>query len=50
MLDWDELRVSPDPHQTALDFARAATRIACTMCDWDSTLASSVEGKPPPLS
>jgi Family of unknown function (DUF5996) len=50
VLDWDDVRSSPDPHATALDFARSAFRHACSVCGWDSTLAASAEGRPPPLA
>ena len=40
---------SPDPHATALEFARSAFRHACTVCDWDPALAASAEGTPPPV-
>ncbi len=49
VLDWDDVRASPDPHATALDFARSAVRHACLVCGWDPALAASVEGTPPPL-
>ncbi len=49
ILDWDDVRVTPDPHETALGFARSAVLHACTICDWDPTLAESVEGTPPPI-
>jgi hypothetical protein len=49
ILDWDDARTSADPHATALEFARSAVRHACTICDWDPTLAASVEGTPPPV-
>lgn len=35
VLDWDDVRSSPDPHALALDFARSAFRHACEVCDWD---------------
>ena len=50
VLDWDDVRVSADPHQTALEFARSAVRHACLVCGWDPALAASVEGTPPPLN
>ena len=50
LLEWDAVRSSPDPRAVALDFARDVFRHACTVCEWDSTLASSAEGSPPPLS
>jgi hypothetical protein len=49
VLDWDDVRASPDPHATALEFARSAVRHACLVCGWDPALAASVEGTPPPL-
>jgi hypothetical protein len=50
ILDWDDIRSSPDPRAVALDFARSAFRHACTVCAWDSALAASAEGTPPPLT
>lgn len=49
ILDWDDVRSSSDPHQTALTFARSAFHHACTVCDWDPTLLASAEGSPPPV-
>jgi hypothetical protein len=49
VLDWDDVRSSPDPHSVALEFARSAFRHACTVCGWDSALPASAEGTPPPL-
>jgi Family of unknown function (DUF5996) len=50
VLDWDDVRASPDPHATALEFARSAFRHACAVCGWDETLAASAEGTPPPVA
>jgi Family of unknown function (DUF5996) len=50
LLDWDEVRSAPVPHETALAFARAAVRHGCTVCDWDAALADSLSGAPPPVS
>jgi Family of unknown function (DUF5996) len=50
ILDWDDVRSSPDPHAVALGFARSAFRHACTVCGWDGALAASAEGTPPPLA
>ena len=50
MLDWDDVRQSPDPHAFALGFARSAFRHACVVCDWDPALSQSAEGKPPPVA
>jgi hypothetical protein len=49
VLDWDDVRAGPDPHALALDFARSAFRHACAVCGWDSALAASAEGTPPPV-
>jgi hypothetical protein len=49
VLDWDDVIASPDPHATALEFARSAFRHACAVCAWDPALAATAEGKPPPL-
>jgi hypothetical protein len=50
VLDWDDVRASPDPHRDALDFARSAVRHACAVCAWDPALAASVDGLPPPVA
>ncbi|HEY3829127.1 MAG TPA: DUF5996 family protein [Solirubrobacteraceae bacterium] len=50
VLDWDDIRSSPDPHALALDFARSAFRHACTVCEWDPVLLASAEGQPPPIT
>ena len=50
LLDWEEARSSPDPHATALDFARAVYRQAYVLCNWDEALAATAEGQPPPMS
>jgi hypothetical protein len=49
VLDWQEVVESPDPHQTALQFARSLFRHACTVCEWDPALAATAEGNPPPV-
>jgi hypothetical protein len=49
VLDWEDIRSSPDPHASALKFARSAFRHACAVCEWDLALAASAEGKPPPV-
>jgi hypothetical protein len=49
ILDWDDVRSSPNPHAVALDFARSAFRHACTVCEWDPALPASAEGTPPPV-
>jgi hypothetical protein len=50
VLDWDDVRSSPDPHQAALEFARSAVRHACTVCRWDPRLAASADGTTPPVA
>jgi hypothetical protein len=49
LLDWDDVRVAADPHATAVEFARSAFRQACAVCGWDTSLAASAEGTPPPV-
>jgi hypothetical protein len=49
ILDWEDVRSSPDPHATGLEFARSAFRHACLVCGWDSALAETAEGIPPPV-
>ena len=50
ILDWDDIRRLPDPHQAALDFARSAVLHACAVCNWDPGLSASIEGHPPPVA
>lgn len=49
LLDWDDVCASPDPHATALAFARSAFQHACRTSGWDPALAASSGGSPPPL-
>ena len=49
ILDWDEVRTSPDPHGLALEFARSVFRHSCAVADWDPALSASAEGTPPPV-
>jgi Family of unknown function (DUF5996) len=49
ILDWEDVRSDPDPRAAALAFARSAFLHACAVCGWDTTLAASAEGKPPPV-
>jgi Family of unknown function (DUF5996) len=49
VLDWDGVVAGPDPHATALAFARSAFDHACIVCDWDPALAASAAGTPPPV-
>ena len=50
VLDSDAVLTTPDPHAAALTFARSVARHACSLCEWDQTLASSLEGQPPPVT
>jgi Family of unknown function (DUF5996) len=50
ILDWDDVRRSPNPHAVGLEFARSAFRHACVVCDWDPALAASAEATPPPVA
>jgi Family of unknown function (DUF5996) len=50
ILDWDDIRAEPDPHQAALTFARSAVAHGCRVCGWDPALAASMEGDPPPIT
>jgi hypothetical protein len=49
ILDWDDVRSSPNPQEVALDFARSAFRHACDVCEWEPALPASAEGNPPPV-
>jgi hypothetical protein len=49
VLDWDDVCASPNPHATAVDFARSAFHHACAVCEWDPALAATAEGTPPPV-
>jgi Family of unknown function (DUF5996) len=49
VLDWDDVRASNEPFDTALDFARSAVRHACAVCGWDPALAASVDATPAPV-
>jgi hypothetical protein len=49
VLDWEDIRESPDPHAVALEFTRSAFRHACEVCEWDPALAATADGVPPPI-
>jgi hypothetical protein len=49
ILDWDDVRAAADPRATALEFTRSAFRHLCDVCEWDTGLAASAEGRPPPV-
>ena len=50
VLEWEDIRDSPDPHGLALEFARSTFRHACSVCDWDPALAATAQGVPPPIT
>jgi hypothetical protein len=49
VLDWEDVCAADDPHAFALLFARSTFSHACKACGWDSGLARSAEGDPPPV-
>jgi hypothetical protein len=49
VLDWNDVRASPDPHAAALDFGRSAVEHGCAVCGWDPALSASAQGTPPPV-
>jgi hypothetical protein len=49
ILDWDDVRAAPDPRARVVEFARSAFRHACLVCGWDTGMAASAEGGPPPV-
>jgi hypothetical protein len=49
ILNWDDIRNTTDPQSAALEFARSAFRHACVVCEWDSALLASIDGRPPPV-
>ncbi|MGH2577964.1 MAG: DUF5996 family protein, partial [Actinomycetota bacterium] len=49
ILDWEDVRETPDPAALVLEFAHSAFRHACAVCEWDPVLAATAEGVPPPI-
>ena len=49
VLDWEDVVIASDPHDTALSFARSAFDHACSVCAFDSDIAASAHGHPPPV-
>jgi hypothetical protein len=49
ILDWEDVCASDDPHGTALTFARSVFQHSCVVCGWDTALAASANGTPPPV-
>jgi hypothetical protein len=50
LLDWDDVVSAESPHDVALEFGRSAVRHGCAVCEWDSALAASADGVPPPVA
>jgi Family of unknown function (DUF5996) len=50
LLDWDDVRVAPDPHRAVIEFGRSVIRHACGICGWDPALAASAQGETPPIT
>ena len=50
VLDWDDVRADPDPHESVLEFARSAFRHACAVCEWPPALPASADGTPRPVA
>lgn len=49
ILEWDDVIARPDPLATAVGFGRTVVGHACSVCDWEPALASSLQGVPPPV-
>jgi len=49
VLDWEDVRASPDPQGAVLEFARSGFRHSCVVGDWDPALSASAEAWPPPV-
>jgi len=49
LLDWDDVRATPDPRRTAISFGLSVIGHACEVCGWDPTLAASAQGRPSPV-
>jgi hypothetical protein len=49
IVDWDDIVAAPDPHETALAFARSAALHACAVCRWEPGLTASLKAEPPPI-
>jgi hypothetical protein len=49
VLEWDKARSTSDPRAAAVEFAHSAFRHAATVCQWDTGLAATAEGVPPPI-
>ena len=49
ILDWDDVVRNANPQSAAIEFGRSVALHACITCDWDPSLAASLEGHPPPV-
>lgn len=49
VLDWEDVIASADPHAYAVEFGRSAFAHACAACDWQPSLAATLQGDPPPV-
>jgi hypothetical protein len=49
VLDWDDVARADDPHAAGLEFTHSVFRHACLVCEWDTSLLASMEGRPPPV-
>jgi Family of unknown function (DUF5996) len=50
VFDWADAVATGDPIAAGVAFARSAAREACELCGWDSPLAASLRGMPPPVA
>jgi Family of unknown function (DUF5996) len=50
VLDWDDVIASATPHADAVQFGQSVVAHACSVCDWDPTLAASAQGVPPAVN
>lgn len=49
VLDHEDAHATGDSRGAALEFARSAFQHSCVACGWDSELAASAAGTPPPV-
>jgi hypothetical protein len=49
VLDWDDVRRAEDPHGAAMTFLRSVIAHSCAACDWEPSLAATLDGVPPPV-
>jgi len=46
LLDWEDVRQAEDPHGTAMTFVRLVMPHSCAACDWEPSLAATLDGVP----